>query len=142
MKNKVVFLEKNTILYKLLKYSVFGEIMPEAVGIGGFITGKCTGKAVVIKSYEDLKRVKKGDIIVAYTTDPNYDIAFEDACAVVVEKGNIFSHSVIASRDLKARKGIDVVVVVGVKDITKHIQDGMNVTVEVSQPTRPAKVIW
>lgn len=116
--------------------------MGEAIGLGGFITGRCTGKVKVVKNYDDLKKIEKGDIMVAYTTDPNYDVAFTKACAVVVEKGNIFSHSVIASRDLKARKGIDVVVIVGVKDATKLLQDGMIATVEVTQPTRPAKVIW
>lgn len=114
----------------------------ELVGVGGFITGKCSGKVRKIYKYDDLMKVEKGDIIVAMTTDPNYDVAFQRACGVVVEKGNILSHSVMASRDLKARKNIDVIVVVGVNKAMELIQDGMSATVEVSQPARPAKVTF
>lgn len=116
--------------------------MPELVGLAGFVTGECSGKVKVVRTLDDLSKVEHGDILVAETTDPNYDVAFERSCAVIVEKGNVFSHAVMATRDLMARKGIKVLVLVGVKDATKKLEDGMSATIKIPQVTRPGKIIY
>ena len=63
--------------------------------------GKAIGRAVIVVTNSDLKKVKKGDIIVTKMTNPHYIIAMEKASAFVTDAGGITSHASIIARELK-----------------------------------------
>jgi pyruvate,water dikinase len=82
------------------------------------------GPVKVVESPKDIDRVKKGDILVAPQTNPDYVPAMKKAAAIITEKGGRTSHAAIVSREL----GIPAVV--GVEHATKVLKDNMVVSVE------------
>jgi len=89
---------------------------PASPGIG-------VGHANVIMSPKEISKIKKGDILVAPQTNPDYVPAMKKAAAIVTEKGGRTSHAAIVSREL----GIPAVV--GAEGATKKIKDDMVVSV-------------
>ena len=83
------------------------------------------GKAVVANSAEEANsKVKEGDILVAKTTDPDYNPAIKKASGLVVEASGLTSHAAVIGLSL----GIQVVV--GTTDATEKISDGTTITVD------------
>jgi pyruvate,water dikinase len=89
--------------------------------------GLATGPVRLIRSIQDLAKVKAGDIAVCQTTTPDYDQALNRAAAVVTMTGSLASHAAAMSRQL----GIPAVVEVG--DIAGLLQAGETVTVDGDQ---------
>ncbi|MDO3402768.1 PEP-utilizing enzyme [Mycolicibacterium neoaurum] len=86
--------------------------------------GVATGIARIIHDPEDAADLEPGEVLVAPFTDPGWTPLFTSAEAVVVNVGSPMSHAAIVSREL----GIPCVL--GVKDATKRITDGMRITVD------------
>lgn len=82
---------------------------PASPGIG-------VGPAKIIHSPKEIDKVKKGDVLVAPQTNPDYVPAMRRAAGIVTEKGGRTSHAAIVSREL----GIPAVV--GAEDATKKIK--------------------
>lgn len=80
--------------------------------------GKVRGIARVLTSYQDIYKVKKGDIIVATMTTPNYVSAMEKASGFITDEGGITCHAAIISREF------NVPCIVGTTTATKDIKDG------------------
>lgn len=80
--------------------------------------GKVRGKARVLNKYEDIYNVKKGDIIVATMTTPDYVSAMEKASGFITDEGGITCHAAILSREF------NVPCIVGTINGTKEIKDG------------------
>ena len=100
-------------------------------GIGAAF-GQARGVARLLKSPEEGKRLKPGDILVAPSTDPAWTPLFLNASAIVMETGGYLSHGSIVAREY----GIPAVVnVPGVfttlKDGDELIVNGDNGTIEV-----------
>jgi pyruvate,water dikinase len=89
--------------------------------------GLATGPVRLIRSIQDLAKLKAGDIAVCQTTTPDYDQAVSRAAAVVTMTGGLASHAAAMSRQL----GIPAVVEVG--DIAGLLQAGETVTVDGNQ---------
>jgi len=89
---------------------------PASPGIG-------VGHAVIIESPKEIGKIKKGDILIAPQTNPDYVPAMKKAAAIVTEKGGRTSHAAIVSREL----GIPAVV--GAEGATKIIKEDMVVSV-------------
>ncbi len=89
---------------------------PASPGIG-------VGPVVISRSPKDIDRVKKGDILVAPQTNPDYVPAMKRAAAIVTEKGGRTSHAAIVSREL----GIPAVV--GAEHATTKLKAGAIVSV-------------
>jgi len=97
----------------------------------------CTGKAVgrsiasgtarIIKSLEEADKVQKGDIIIADTTNPDWNAILRKAISIVTNKGGRTSHASIIAREL----GIHAVV--GTTNATEKIKDGQVITVSCIQ---------
>lgn len=66
---------------------------PASPGIGH-------GKVVIIKDASEIDKIKKGDVLVAPMTDPDYVPAMKRAAAIVTELGGRTSHAAIVSREL------------------------------------------
>jgi len=84
----------------------------------GVSLGKVIGRARICHSSADaIRRVKKGDILVASMTLPDYVPAMKKAAAIVTDEGGITSHAAIVSREL----GIPCIS--GTKIATKILKD-------------------
>lgn len=81
------------------------------------------GEVKILKSPKELEKVKKGDVLVAEMTDPDYVPAMKKAVAIITDKGGRTSHAAIVSREL----GIPCVV--GSEMATKILKEGEKVTV-------------
>ncbi|MBU0570050.1 phosphoenolpyruvate synthase, partial [Patescibacteria group bacterium] len=83
-----------------------------------------SGIVKIIKKIREVDKVKSGDILVAEMTSPDFVPAMKKASAIVTDKGGQTSHAAIVSREL----GIPCVV--GTKEATKKLKNGMVVTVD------------
>jgi len=80
--------------------------------------GKIKGVVRILKTYEDIDKVKKDDIIVATMTTPDYVSALEKAKGFITDEGGITCHASIISREF------DVPCIVGTVNATEILKDG------------------
>jgi phosphohistidine swiveling domain-containing protein len=85
--------------------------------------GTAIGKVVICIGIRSFSKVKKGDIVVASMTRPEYMPALKKAAAIITDEGGITSHAAIIAREL----GIPAVI--GTKVATKVLKDGYLVEV-------------
>ncbi|TFE27828.1 pyruvate kinase [Cohnella luojiensis] len=105
----------------LIKIHNVGELIAKGQGIG---SQSATGKVVIANTPEEaLRKMTKGAILVAPSTDKEYMPAFEKAAAVITECGGITCHAAVVGLNL----GIPVIV--GVDNAIQLLKDGMEVTV-------------
>ncbi len=84
------------------------------------------GKVVIVNSLNDLRKVKKGDVLVAEMTSPDYEPLMKIASAIITNRGGRVCHAAILSREL----GIPAIV--GTEKATSVLKTGQNVTVDCS----------
>ena len=80
--------------------------------------GIITGKVRIIKTVQDVHKVKTGDIIVAVMTRPDYMSGIKKASAIVTDEGGVTCHAAIVSREF----GIPCVI--ATKNATQILKDG------------------
>ena len=85
--------------------------------------GVTTGTVRLVSGLADAPRVHKGDIIVADTTNPDWNAMLRNASCIVTNKGGRTSHASIVAREL----GIHAVV--GTESATTVLHDGQTITV-------------
>ncbi|HEY9898642.1 MAG TPA: phosphoenolpyruvate synthase [Pantanalinema sp.] len=90
--------------------------------------GVVKGKVRVIRSPEDDMRLN-GEILVAERTDPGWVPLYPAASGLLIERGSILSHSAIVAREL----GLPTIV--GIKGLTRRVQDGQVVEMDARQGT-------
>lgn len=86
--------------------------------------GLVQGRVRVILGTKDLKKMKKGGILVSSMTAPDYITALRKAAAVVTDEGGMTCHAAIVSRELK------IPGIVSTKIATKVLKDGDLVEVD------------
>lgn len=86
--------------------------------------GVAIGKVRLVASLSDLRGVKKGDVLVAKMTRPDYVSAMKRAVAVLTDEGGRTSHAAIVSRELS------IPCVVGIGQATTSLKMGELVTVD------------
>jgi len=64
-------------------------------------SGVVKGNVKIVRNEEDLGKVEKGDVLVAYMTKPSYLTAMKKASAFVTNEGGITCHASIVSREMK-----------------------------------------
>ncbi len=89
--------------------------------------GVGTGPVKVLRSPDEISKVKEGDVLVAPMTSPDYVPAMKKASAIITNEGGQTSHAAIVSREL----GIPCIV--GTRDATKVLKDNDMVTVDGSK---------
>ncbi len=97
------------------KYVLEGLAASPGVGVG---------PVKIIKSADELSRVKDGDVLVAVMTNPDFVPAMRRASAILTDEGGRTSHAAIVSREL----GIPAVV--GSRMATKILKEGEIITVD------------
>ncbi|GAB6135906.1 phosphoenolpyruvate synthase [Thermococcus prieurii] len=90
----------------------------------GASPGVGAGKVVIVLDVKDIDKVKEGDVLVTTMTNPDMVPAMKRASAIVTDEGGRTCHAAIVGREL----GIPTVV--GTKEATKKLKDGMLVTVD------------
>jgi len=106
------------------------NVLRNSVGLTPVLTGApaspgiATGRVRIIANPRQIKRVARGDVLVAKMTSPDYVPAMKKAVAIVTNEGGLTSHAAIVSREL----GLPCVV--GTKTATHDLKDGVVVTVD------------
>lgn len=89
----------------------------------GVSPGVATGRVKVLRNpYE--KSIKKGDVVVAYTTDPGWTPLFVSANAVLLEVGGVLQHGAVIAREYGKP------CVVGLDRLMTKLYDGQMVEVD------------
>lgn len=95
----------------------------------GASPGVAVGVVRVLASPADAAQLQRGEILVTTMTSPDWVPVMRRAAAVVTDAGGMTSHAAIVSREL----GIPCVV--GTREATRVLRDGMMVTVDASAGT-------
>lgn len=126
-KGKVYILQSRAIttIKKEVKEEkkVKGDLKVLLKGLGAS-PGIGIGKVRIIMSEKEINKVEQGDILVTTMTTPDMVPAMKRASAIVTDEGGMTCHAAIVSREL------GVPAVVGTKEATKILKDGMVVTVD------------
>jgi pyruvate,water dikinase len=101
-----------------------GEVVAEGRAIGQKIGA---GVARVVRSLDDMERVRPGDVLVADMTDPDWEPVMKRASAIVTNRGGRTCHAAIIAREL------GVPAVVGTGNALEKISDGQEVTVSCAE---------
>jgi pyruvate,water dikinase len=101
-----------------------GKVLATGRSVGEKIA---TGKAHVISDAAHLSDFRKGEVLVADTTTPDWEPVMKTAAAIVTNRGGRTCHAAIVSREL----GIPAVV--GAGDATGLVPDGQEVTVSCAE---------
>jgi pyruvate,water dikinase len=89
----------------------------------GISRGVATGRIKVLHTPRE-KPIEKGDVLVAYTTDPGWTPLFVNAEAVILEVGGMLQHGGVVAREYGKP------CVAGIQGITTTLQDGQLVEVD------------
>ena len=89
--------------------------------------GVASGPVRIVADSSNIDKVKKGDILVAEMTTPDFVPAMKRAVAIVTNRGGRTAHAAIVSREL----GIPCIV--GTEKATTSLTDGQIITVDGSQ---------
>jgi len=84
------------------------------------------GKVRVIKNIKQLSKFRKGEILVARMTNPDWTSVMPLAKGIITDEGGRVCHAAIVSREL----GIPCIV--GTKNATKVLKDGEEITIDCS----------
>ncbi len=86
--------------------------------------GVARGPARIIRSLADAARLEPGEVLVAPTTSQPWMPLFATAVALVTDTGGILSHTAVVAREFR------LPAVVGVRDATRTLRDGMLLEVD------------
>jgi phosphohistidine swiveling domain-containing protein len=115
----------NTKHLRLIKRStnINNKIINGQVAFPGFLRGK----AKVVITISDLKKINPGDIMVAVMTFPNFIPAMEKASAFITDEGGILCHAAIIAREMKKPA------IIATKEATKLINDNDLIEVDANK---------
>jgi len=99
---------------------------PDSNEIRGFAAsnGVVEGVARVVKSVDEIGRLRQGDILVCQVTNPSWASIFQKISAAVSDIGGSMSHAAIVAREF----GLPAVV--GTGTATQRIKDGQRIRVD------------
>ncbi|MGA8663750.1 MAG: phosphoenolpyruvate synthase [Thermoplasmata archaeon] len=103
-----------------------GDSSEQAPLVRGFgaSPGIAGGIARILRSAEEMDRIKAGEVLVTTMTTPDMVPAMSRASAIVTDEGGMTCHAAIVSREL------GVPCIVGTRDATKKIAEGSEITVD------------
>lgn len=86
--------------------------------------GTYEGRARVVLGADEFNKVQQGDVLIARTTCPSYNILLPLLGGIVTDRGGLLSHAAIVAREY------GMPAVVGTSEATKLIVDGARVRVD------------
>jgi pyruvate kinase len=105
----------------LLKVHIVGDILVQGMGIGSTAP---SGRAKIVLSLADLDKIEEGDIVVTTNADSYMAPLLGRIKALVAEEGGLTSNAAIMGLNA------NIPVIVGARDASTIIKDGMLVTVD------------
>lgn len=98
------------------------KVLKGVVACRGRVTGTCK---IVIRAHDAaIEGLRKGDILVSQSTDPDLLNLLKVAGAVLTEQGGVTSHAALICRELK------VPAIVGIRGLLDHVVDGDTLEVD------------
>lgn len=88
--------------------------------------GKITGRACVVKSFDEVTKIKAGDILITHSTDIAWSPYFPILSGVVTELGGLISHGAVVAREY----GLPCII--GATNATAIIKDGEQICMDAS----------
>lgn len=125
-KNGVIILTGHKYRQLFKQFQEDRNIKETLSGRSAFI-GRVLGQVKIIKTIIDLKKIKKGDILVTSMTTPEMVPAMKKVAAFVTDEGGITCHAAIISRELKKP------CIVGTKIATSALKDDDKVEVDATK---------
>ena len=116
--------QKDTNVLEDYEMAKKGEIIVTGQSIGSKVG---SGKSHVIRSVKDIKKFKKGEVLVTDMTDPDWEPIMKIAGAIVTNRGGRTCHAAIVSREL------GVPCVVGTNEATEKIRQNQDITINCSE---------
>jgi len=107
----------------LLKVQVVGDILLQGMGIG---THPVSGTVRVILTEADVERIQPGDILVCHSANKNLVPYLDRIQAIIAEEGGLTSDAAIMGLT------VGLPVVVGARNATALLENGMLVTVDIA----------
>ncbi len=101
-----------------------GKVITKGKAVGGKIV---SGIARILKSPQEGHKLNPGEILIAETTNPDWNAIMKKASVIVTDKGGRTSHASIVAREL----GLSAVV--GTINATTAIKDGQEITVSCAE---------
>lgn len=90
----------------------------------GASSGIIKGKAKILNSPNEVKKVQRGDILVVSMSNPLYTPAIMRAAGMITDYGGILSHPAIIAREMA------MPCVVGTVYATRILRDNMDIVVD------------
>lgn len=110
------------------KYSLDDKSNAKVLTSGRAVGDKIgSGKVKIIKDTSEFALFEKDDILVADTTNPDWEPIMKKASAVITNRGSRTCHAAIVARE------IGVPAIVGCDDATKVLKNGASVTVSCAE---------
>lgn len=109
------------------------QFLKDSIISGNKLKGKSAfpgvrrGVIKIIRGQNDFHKMKKGDILLAPNTRPEYVPVMKLAGAVIADEGGITSHAAIISRELR------IPCIVGMQGATYRFKDGDLVEVDANK---------
>lgn len=88
--------------------------------------GKITGRACVVKSFDEVSKIRAGDILITHSTDIAWSPYFPILSGVVTELGGLISHGAVVAREY----GLPCII--GATNATAIIRDGEEIYMDAS----------
>ena len=86
--------------------------------------GRYEGRARVVLGADEFAKVERGDVLIARTTCPSYNVLLPLIGGIVTDRGGLLSHAAIVAREY------GMPAVVGTTDATSMVPDGARVRVD------------
>lgn len=120
MKSVSIIKERNKItLFSGDKIRKIIQKTTKAVMVRGTVAsrGKAIGKAKLLFEVEDMKKIKKGDIIVSPMTRPHFVPVMKKSAGIITDFGGMLCHAALISREF------NIPCIVGTEKATKVFKD-------------------
>jgi len=125
--NKVTVSTDKKLIAKFKKYVVEDDSDKKVIKGITACGGRAKGIVRLVKTVKDLDKIKKGDILVAITTHPDFVPAMQKAGAIVTDEGGLTSHAAIVAREMNKP------CLVGCKSAVRTLRDGDEVEVDATK---------
>lgn len=95
----------------------------------GASAGTYEGPVRIVAGPEDFERIQEGDVLVAESTSPAFNVVLPLLGGIVTDNGGVLSHAAIVAREY------DIPGVVGCTDATDRLRNGTQVAVDGEEGT-------